>query len=448
VTETNAAALPLAESALEVLRLLEANGYEAWVVGGAVRDLLEGRTPKDWDIATSAPLDRMRAIFDRRRVWKTGHGHNTLAVMILARDGPVEVSVYRRGKDASGDGKATVADDLAARDFTLNAMAYHPERGVLDLMGGRADMKAGLIRAVGNPAVRFEEDALRVLRAARLFAVYGYHLEAETARAMRRWAPRLSRVAPERLWREFCLLLCGTAAPAALRRWPDAVGVFLPEMLPMVGFEQHNPHHIYDVYEHTLHALSRTPPDLVLRLAVFFHDISKPASFTRDANGIGHFYGHPELGSKVASQVMKRLRSTREEQEKVCVLVRYHNATIACRSRIVKRWLYRLGPELFRALLAVRRADSLAHHPDYARHGVDELERLTEEILAEGSCFCRKNLAVNGHDLCAIGISQGRAVGRTLDMLLQAVMTGCCANEKQDLLAWAAARKGKRDCFL
>jgi tRNA nucleotidyltransferase (CCA-adding enzyme) len=431
MTNLNSPALPLAAPALEALRLLEAAGHEAWVVGGAVRDLLAGRPPQDWDIATSASPDMMRAAFGRRRVWEMGRGHGTLSVII--RGCPVEATVFRRGGDALGRGPATIADDLAARDFTLNAMAYHPERGVLDLAGGRADLQAGLIRAVGDPAARFGEDPLRVLRALRL-AADDYRLEEETARVMRRWASRLSRVAPDRIWREFRLLLCGPAAPETLRRWPDAIGVFLPEMLAMVGFDQYNRYHAYDVYEHTLRALAFMPPRPDLRLAIFFHDIGKPATFTRDAAGAGHFYGHAALSAEIAARVMRRLHSSRAERELVCALVLRHDMEIACRRQSVRRCLHLMGPDLFRALLQVKRADNLAHHPDYIGFPADELERLAEEILAGGECLQRADLAVNGHDLLALGIPPGRALGRILDMLLQTVRNKRCANEKQALL--------------
>jgi tRNA nucleotidyltransferase (CCA-adding enzyme) len=244
-------------------------------------------------------------------------------------------------------------------------------------------------------------------------------------------------VAPERIWREFRLLLCGPAAPETLRRWPDAVGVFVPEMLPMVGFDQYNPHHLYDVYEHTLRALAFLPPRPDLRLAMFFHEIGKPATFTRDASGVGHFYGHPARSAEIAAQVMRRLRSSRAERTRVCALVLRHDLEIACSPRSIRRCLRLLGPDLLRALLQIKRADNLAQHPDYVNAAADKLERLTEEILRAEPCFRRADLAVNGNDLLALGVPQGRAMGRALDRLLQAVVSGRCPNKKQALLAWA-----------
>ncbi|MDR0434734.1 MAG: CCA tRNA nucleotidyltransferase [Gracilibacteraceae bacterium] len=408
----------LAAPALAALRLLEASGHEAWVVGGAARDLLRGRQPKDWDIATSAAPEQMRAAFAGLRVLDIGLRHGTLTVIIQGC--PIETSVYRRASDATagGDGGATIADDLAARDFTLNAIAFHPERGFLDVAGGRADLAAGLIRAVGDPAARFQEDALRVLRALRFAAVFAYRLEPETAAAMRRLGPNLSRVAPERIYRELVLLLCGREAAEILRRWPDVVGVFLPEMLPMVGFNQYNPHHIFDVYEHTLRALEVTPPEPAPRLAIFFHDIGKPASFTRDAAGIGHFYGHAALSADIAFRVQKRMSAPRVLREKVCDLIHWHDATISCSRKAVRRWLARLGPEMFRLLLQIKRADNLAHHPNSVRTGeFDKLAQLADEILAkEPSLFAgggsgrrgRRNRRSNGAHQRRQHVSQQR----------------------------------------
>ncbi|MDR1070064.1 MAG: HD domain-containing protein [Gracilibacteraceae bacterium] len=433
-------AVSFAPPVLEALRLLETGGGEAWVVGGAVRDLLCGRKPKDWDIATSVTPERARAIFADWRVLDTGVRHGTLTVII--RGCPIEVTVYRLPGDAAG--ATSIENDLAARDFTMNAIAYHPERGILDPQGGRSDLQAGIIRAVGNPAARFQEDALRVLRALRLASLFGYRLAPETASAMRRWGPRLSRVAPERVWREFRLLLCGSQAPEILRRWPDIIGVFLPEMLPMVGFDQHSPYHIFDVYEHTLQAIAHLPPAPDLRLAMFFHDIGKPASFFSDTAGVGHFYGHPRLSADIAAKALKRMRSSRAERVKICALVRWHDLDISCRANVIRRWLRKLGPEIFFSLLKIKRADNLAHHPDHIRPGdMDKIIQTARKIMAESGCYRLADLKINGRDLLELGIPESRDIGRILAALLRAVIDGRCANEKQALLLLAAVEARK-----
>jgi tRNA nucleotidyltransferase (CCA-adding enzyme) len=408
-----------------------------------VRDALIGKKPKDWDIMTSATPPEMMSAFAGQSVFPTGIKHGTLTV--IAGGSPVEVSAYRLPSDADGDAAATMATDLAARDFTLNAIACHPERGIVDVVGGLDDLRAGVIRAVGNPAARFTEDAARVLRALRFAAQYGYRIEDGTARVMRGWGPRLTRVAPERLWREFRLLLCGPYAAETMLKWPDIIGAFVPEILPMVGFDQHSPYHIYDVYEHTLRALEHLPPSPALRLAMLFHDCGKPASFSLDKAGVGHFYGHPRRSEEIARQVLKRLRSTRAERERVCALTRWHDAPITCRKKSVRHWLRQISPKMFRDLLLIKRADCLAQHPDCRSRlsTLDEIGEILREIMAERGCVRLADLAVNGDDLLALGIPQGRAVGRALDALLWAVTEGKCANERQALLGLAGAHAGK-----
>ena len=289
--------LAIPEGVRVLLERLEAAGYEAWCVGGCVRDALLGRTPEDWDVTTSALPEETMAVFGDQAL-PTGLKHGT--VTVKTGDGPVEVTTYRldgayrdHRRPESVAFTASLEEDLARRDFTVNAMALDLRRELRDPFGGRADLARGLLRCVGDPDRRFQEDALRILRGLRFAAALGLEIEPGTAAAVRRNREGLRDIAAERIQVEFFKLLPGKGAAAVLRGYPEVFGVFWPELLPMVGFGQRNRHHCYDVWEHTLHALDAVPGDVVLRCAMLLHDVGKPACFTLDEKGVGHFYGHP-----------------------------------------------------------------------------------------------------------------------------------------------------------
>ena len=292
-----------------------------------------------------------------------------------------------------------------------------------------------MIRCVGEPDRRFGEDALRVMRALRFAACFGFSIGEETARGLRRSAPGLRRIAAERLREEMTKLLCGDGAAAVLLAYPEVIGVFLPEILPSVGFEQHNPHHCYTVWEHLVRSAAAVPPEPVLRWAMLLHDIGKPACFTRDAAGVGHFYDHAEKSAQMVRGILRRLRFDRRSAERIELLVRIHDRDLVCTRQSVTRALGKLGPEVLAQLLAVKRADNFAQAPAY--HGrqreLDDVERLMQEILAENPCFSLAQLAANGRDMTALGLT-GPAVGKMLRRLLSEVMSGKLENNRETLL--------------
>ena len=426
-----------------VLRRLRDAGFPAYAVGGCVRDRRMGAEPKDYDVTTAALPQQIEAVFAGEKLIETGLKHGT--VTVLTGGMPVEVTTFRVD-GAYSDARhpdavtftASLAEDLARRDFTVNAMAWDPEEGLVDPYGGAADLTDRVIRCVGDPDKRFSEDALRILRALRFSSTLGFVIEENTAAALRRNRALLERVSAERVAAELNQLLRGAAVKRVLLDYPEVLGVVLPELLPMRGFDQRNPHHVYDVLEHTAVAVEHVPPETAPRWAALLHDSGKPACFTQDENGVGHFYGHPAESARIADAALRRLRLDTATRERVVVLVRCHDRTIEPTETAVKRALNRFGPEAFFQLLALKRADNLAQSPEYRDRQTlyDELERLAREILERRECFSLKDLAVNGTDLIAAGVAPGPAVGAALRTLLDAVMDGRAENEKATLLAY------------
>ena len=330
-----------------------------------------------------------------------------------------------------------LTEDLARRDFTVNAMATDLRGTVYDPFNGQADLQEGILRCVGDPERRFSEDALRILRCLRFAAVLGFSIEPETGKALTACRNLLREMAPERVHEELTKLLCGPWAAAVLRRYPDVIGAVLPEILPMVGFDQRNPHHCYDVWEHTLHALDAAPPDSVLRWAVLFHDMGKPECFALDAKGVGHFMGHGVVSRRIADGVMDRLRFGNDAKERIGELVEWHDHRVET-EKGVRRMLNRFGERNFRDLLTIQRADNMGQAEKFrSRQGeIDRVEAMLDRELEKGSCFSLKQLAVNGNDLLGLGLS-GPAVGRTLQGLLDRVMDGTLPNDRNALLTAA-----------
>ena len=428
--------------AAEVLAALEAAGHEAWCVGGCVRDSLLGRTPQDWDVTTSARPEAVMDIFADRAV-PTGLAHGT--VTVKTGGGPVEVTTFRRDgtyRDHRRPQTVTFTDsleeDLCRRDFTINAMALDLRGDLADPLGGRADLAAGVLRCVGEPDQRFREDALRILRGVRFAAALGFTLEPETDRSLRANRSLLSEIAPERIWSELCGLLVASGAEAALRAYPEVIGVFWPEILEMVGFPQRNRHHCYDVWEHTLHALGAVPSELILRLTMLLHDIGKPSCCTLDENGCGHFRGHPARSAAMAENMLRRLRADNDTRETVTRLVFWHDRNIPRTRPGVARALRQLGETDLRRLFLIKRADNLAQDPAYRsmQAEIDKAERILNQLLAEKSCVSLEQLAVRGGDLLALGFV-GPAVGRTLKVLLDQVVEEQLPNERTILLEYA-----------
>lgn len=428
--------------AAEVLRRLRAAGHAAYAVGGCVRDSVMGLAPTDYDVATSATPEETLRVFEGEKVIGTGVKHGTVTVLTGASC--VEVTTFRvdgNYSDARRPDAVTFTPslpaDLARRDFTVNAMAYDErESHLIDPYGGTADIEQRVIRCVGDPDTRFREDALRILRALRFAAALDFSIEPETAAALRRCAPLLEKISAERVNIELCKLLCGRNARAVLLDFGDVLGVPIPEILPMRGFDQHNPYHIYDVWGHTAAVVESAPPTVVLRLAALLHDIGKPPTFTLDEGG-GHFYGHAKISAEMADTILRRLRFDTATRERVVLLVREH-CGFELTERAVKRALNRLGPEAYFELAALMRSDNLAQSPAlrHRQAWIDEMERLGREILNQEACFSLKDLAVNGDDLIAAGYAPGPALGAALKLLLDAVIDGRAPNEKAALLAY------------
>ncbi len=444
---SNGPLFPLNENAKVALRILEQGGFEAWLVGGCVRDALLGRPCSDIDIASDARWQDVQRLFKSNgfATHETGVAHGTLTVVVNGQ--PFEITTYRCDgayKDSRHPDSvrfvSSIEEDLARRDFTINAMAYHPKRGLVDPYGGKDDLAHGVIRAVGNPKKRFDEDALRILRACRFSAQLGFAVEEDTYKGMVYNKGLLYKVSAERVVHELDRMLLGDYAGQAIVNTVDALCAVLPELVAMKGFDQHTPYHIYDVLEHTAHVVDGVPPYRLVRWAALFHDMGKPACFFSDDDGTGHFYGHANVSVLLAKGIMSRLKMSPAFASRVLTLVKRHDEVVEPMPRAVKRMLARLGgdTELFGALCDLKRGDARGQAPRCAgRIGVaDELERVLGEIQAKGDAFSLKDLAVNGRDAIALGIEQGPAVGAALERALSAVIDERVPNEHEALLAF------------
>ena len=432
----------LPREVLDVLHRLNDSGYEAYAVGGCVRDQLLGREPEDWDLTTSARPEQVMALFAPHSI-PTGLQHGTVRVQQNHRS--FEVTTFRadgvysdhRHPDTVAFSDS-LAEDLKRRDFTIGAMAMDADGRVTDLFGGREDLENGVIRCVGQADRRFDEDALRIMRALRFAAVLGFSIAPDTADAIRRNREKLRFIAVERICVEMTKLLCGRNVARVLLEFPEVIGVFLPEMLPAVGFDQRNPHHCYDVWEHTARAVESVPAEPTLRWTMLFHDLGKPYCFTEDAEGVGHFYGHGKISRTLAWDAMTRLKFDNDSRERIHLLVDWHDRVVPCTRKGLRRALNKLGADGVAQLIAVKRADNLAQAPAYRerQHQLDEAEQLVAELLAEDACFSLKQLAVNGRDMMALGLS-GPAIGQMLHGLLDQVLEEKLPNDRETLLRWA-----------
>lgn len=433
------------QHALTVVERLERYGYEAYVVGGCVRDSLMGRCPKDWDVCTNALPEEVLRVFKRFHVIKTGLQHGTVTVMVDKQ--PVEVTTFRidgnytdnRHPD-SVNFVSRVEEDLARRDFTINAMAYNPARGLVDAFGGQEDLQARIIRCVGEPDARFNEDGLRILRALRFAARYDFGIETETAFSMHRNRHLLENVSVERIFTELKGILAGEGVLGMMQAFPDIFSIIIPELAPAVGFEQHNPHHCYDVWTHTAHAVQAAPADEVLRLALLLHDIAKPATFTMGEDGKGHFYGHGEKGAEMARDIMLHLKSDTATLQTVVTLVREHDSLLPTTAPGMRRLIGRMGVEIIRLLMEVKQADMAAqstHERPQKQATLREARLLLEDVLDEAPAFTVSDLKVNGRDLMELGVKPGPAMGDILKTLLTEVQDELLPHTREAQLARA-----------
>ncbi len=428
--------------AQKILQTLTAAGYEAYLVGGCVRDLLRGVEPHDWDICTSARPEETERCFAGQRIIETGLKHGT--VTVLEEGEPYEITTYRTEGPYSDSRRpdfvrfvSSLEADLARRDLTMNAIAMGLDGSLRDPFGGAADIQTGLIRCVGEPDQRFQEDGLRVMRALRFAAVLGYEIEERTTQAIHENRHMLEHVAAERIDAELCKLLVGTNVGEILRQYPDVFCQFWPQLEPLIGLEQNTPWHCWGGWEHTIHAVEAAPADLILRLTMLLHDIGKPACRSTDEDGIDHFYGHPAVSAKLADEMLRGMRFDNKTRARVVALVERHDVQIPLRSQAIRKWLSRLGPETFFQLLEVKRADNMGQAGELVRDRLAELDALrtrAEEILAQGQCLSLKDLAVDGRDVIAAGIAPGPEVGRTLNALLERAVSGEVENQREVLL--------------
>lgn len=427
----------------EILDRLTAAGFQAYAVGGCVRDSLLGTVPGDWDICTSALPEETEACFSGLRVVETGLKHGT--VTVIFQGVPYEITTFRSDGNYLDHRRPqqvnfvrTLKEDLLRRDFTINAMAVGLDGEIQDPFGGRQDLTDGIIRCVGDPDTRFTEDALRILRGLRFASRLGFSIAPETAAAMERNKNLLSYVSGERIYKELTGILIGTYAQSVLEQYGGVLAAVLPEIQPSMGFLQHNPFHNRDVWQHTLEALGKSRPDPIVRWALLLHDLGKPDCFTLDDRGIGHFYGHPQRSMELAEQILDRFHGDKKTRDTICLLVRDHDREAPATIKNARRWIARYGRDNVRLLLEVKRCDCLAHvdtPKTRARYNnLMEMTRLIQECLETEQCFSVRDLPVKGGDVMALGVPAGPQVGRILEGLLDDVLDGVCPPEREALL--------------
>lgn len=439
--------IQLPEKVNTIIQTLQEHGYEAYAVGGCVRDSLLGREPGDWDITTSASPDETKKLF--ARTVDTGIEHGTVTVL-LGKEG-FEVTTYRiDGKYEDSRHPTEVIftrnlrEDLLRRDFTINAMAYNDTEGIVDIFGGMDDLKRKIIRCVGNARERFGEDALRIMRGVRFAAQLGFSLEKETKEAMAEFAPTLEKISAERIQTELVKLLVSDSPELIREAYHLGItAVILPEFDEMMRTGQETKYHRYDVGEHTVQAVCNVPPDKVLRLTMLLHDVAKPEMKTVDADGTAHFKGHDIRGEQKAKEILRRLKFDNDTIHKVTKLVRWHDYRMPAEKKNVRKAMSKISAELFPMYLLVKRADILAHSM-YRRE--EELENLSglqkcyEEIVADHECVSLKQLAVTGTDLIGIGMKPGKQIGEVLNELLRIVLEYPEFNNKEHLLRFVQNR--------
>ena len=423
------------------LNMLEHAGYAAYAVGGCVRDSLLGLTPQDFDLCTAATPEQMRQVFSQYRLVLAGEKHGTVTVIIDSQ--PVEITTFRL-EGGYKDNRhpdwvkfvPTVEEDLSRRDFTVNAMAYSPTRGFADPFGGRDDLKQKILRAVGEPALRFTEDSLRILRGLRFSVRYDLQADAETWKAMNSHAPLMENLARERVFDELCKLLPLVNARQLLAFAPILCQV-LPELKPMISFQQHSRHHAYDLMDHTARVVEGVPPQLALRWAALLHDIGKPGTCVIDDQGEGHYHGHAKESAQMTDAALLRLRAPTALRKQVTDLISRHMTLLEPDKHLLRRRLGKYGIQETLDLLELQKADYFATGTKPTPGPFPEISRIIQEILEEAACFSIRDLSINGSDLLKLGFAPGPKLGECLTQLLQLVQEDAIPNEKSALLQQA-----------
>lgn len=421
-----------------IIKRMNDCGFEAYLVGGCVRDCVMGAVPHDYDVTTNATPCEIKDCFSDYRVIPTGEKHGTITVVSMGNN--VEITTYRvdgEYKDSRHPEKVefteNIALDLARRDFTMNAIALN--EAFVDPFNGKDDIENRIIRAVGEPDKRFGEDALRIMRALRFAANLGFEIEEETKKSIHKNAKLLKNISAERLYVEFSKLIMGDWAEKILLEFGDVISVFIPEIEKCFGFDQKTKYHIYDVYTHSVKAVAFGEKSLLVRLSLFFHDIGKPLCFTFDEKG-GHFKGHEKISAEIAKNVLERLRVDNDTKKTVVSLVCEHRQDFVADKRFVKRIINKYSREFFDLLLMVKRADIIAHS-DIVKDELkvlDEIEVIKAEIEKNDECVCLKDLKINGNDIKALGAVDGKEIGRLLDMLMSLVIEERIENDREKLL--------------
>jgi len=457
-----------------IIDTLEENGFEAYVVGGCVRDAVLGNVPDDWDICTSALPEQTASCFEGYHIFETGLQHGTITLRLNHKS--FEITTYRVDGTYSDNRRPDnveftrdLKNDLSRRDFTINAMAYNPRVGIVDYFDGTSDLQERIIRCVGDADTRFQEDALRIMRALRFASALspaflstpghkrtdplcrpehkrtdplcpselpGFSIEKSTSDAIIRNKELLNNIAVERIAVELNKLIVGTNVGEILLSYTPVFEVIIPELSDMVGFNQNSSYHHLDVWGHTVESVINAPKDVALRLTMLFHDIAKPQCYT-EVDSVGHFYGHPQVSSDMAREILNRLKYDNDTIKTVTTLILYHNTDFHPSPKHIKRWLNKIGEEKLRQLIDIIKADSLAKS-EYRREAqllqLEEVLLVLDEIIEEQQCFSLKDLAVDGRDLIAIGITEGTEIGTTLKKLLELVINEDIENEKDALL--------------
>lgn len=435
--------MKISEDAEKLINILSDNGCKAYAVGGCVRDYLLGKPEKDIDITTSAKPETVEEILKQNniRVVETGLQHGTVTAVLNGV--PYEITTFRRDGEYKDNRRPEsvsfvddVKEDLSRRDFTINAMAYNHKEGIVDLFGGKKDIDNKVIRAVGNADLRFKEDALRIMRALRFSATLCFDIEESTKKAIFDNMYLLDNIAKERIFTELKKLLAGDNALQVLDAYKEVIGVVIPELKPAFDCVQNNPWHIYNVYDHIIHAVDAAPKDEIIRLTMLLHDIGKPSVKTTDEKGIDHFKFHAPVGADIAKKVLKRFKVSNEVYDKVTTLIRYHQCVENVDDIRVKRWLAKIGADYTKVLFKVRISDLYAHNPDKIGYELKKLNELLielDEIVAAGEAFKISDLEVNGNDLIALGY-KGKEIGEKLNEILMLVVDDRLNNMKEDIV--------------